>query len=372
MNEYTHPVQIDPRLERAASPVARAYDVASVTFERPDIERAVRFLCDFGLGSPRYADGGVYLHAEAGYGPAVIVRKGTAARFIGPGLMVSSRDDLVALSGLRGASAVGPAAGWAGGEEVTLTDPAGFVVRAVHGPMPHAPAVRERLAQNTHDAAVRLNVGQRPPVRPSSVLRLGHVVLGAVNFFRTARWYMDVFGLIPSDIQTIGEGDPALVFLRCDRGDEPADHHSIVVAQNIDNLYSHSAYEVIDLDDIAMGQEHLLSRGHQHSWGIGRHLLGSQIFDYWRDPWGMKFEHFCDSDRFTADTPPGVSPLSSGGLYQWGPEVPADFEAPRMSPALIWRAINNLRRSEELSFKRMADLKRAISAPARPKPRKGR
>lgn len=372
MTEYgTPPERIDPRLARAANPVARARDVASVTFERPDLGKAVRFLCDFGLSRPRFEGDRVFLYPEAGYGPCVIVRKAKRARFVGPGLMMSSRDDLVALSGLPGASPIGPAEGWAEGEEVTLTDPAGFRVRAVFGPMPETPAVREQLTRNDHDMTARINAGQRPPVRPSTVLRIGHAVLGAVDFFRTARWYMDVFGLLPSDIQTIGDEDPALVFMRCDRGDEPADHHAIVVAQNIDNIYSHSAFEVIDLDDIAMGQEHLLSRGYRHSWGVGRHLLGSQIFDYWRDPWGEKFEHFCDSDRFTADVPPGISPLSSAGLYQWGPEVPKDFEAPRLTPALLWRVIRNLRRSDELTLARIGELKRAIDAPARPKTRKG-
>lgn len=372
MTEYTDLHRIDDRLARATNPVACAHDAASVTFERPDLDKAVTFLRDFGIGQPQYVGDQVLLYAEAGYGPCVILKRGKTARFVGPGLMVSSRADLVALSKLPGASPIGAAQGWPEGEEVTLTDPAGFVVRAVFGPRPAAPAVRQQLLQNTHDTALRVNTGQRPPVRPSTVLRLGHVVLGAVEFFRTARWYMDVFGLIPSDIQTIGDGDPALVFMRCNRGDEPADHHTIVVAQNIDNIYSHCAFEVIDLDDVAMGQAHLLQKGYQHSWGIGRHLLGSQIFDYWRDPWGMKFEHFCDSDRFTSATPPGVSPLTSGGLYQWGPEVPKDFEAPKITPALIWRALNNVRKSDELSFARMADLKRAIDAPPRPKPQKGR
>jgi hypothetical protein len=26
---------------------------------------------------------------------------------------------------------------------------------------------------------------------------------------------------------------------------------------------------------------------------LGRHIPGSQIFDYWKDPWGDKPEHYC-------------------------------------------------------------------------------
>ena len=32
----------------------------------------------------------------------------------------------------------------------------------------------------------------------------------------------------------------------------------------------------------------LAARGYPHAWGVGRHILGSQIFDYWRDPFGHK------------------------------------------------------------------------------------
>ena len=36
-------------------------------------------------------------------------------------------------------------------------------------------------------------------------------------------------------------------------------------------------------------------------WGIGRHVLGSQLFDYWFDPDGFEYEHYTDGDVFTAD-----------------------------------------------------------------------
>ncbi|MFM1981364.1 MAG: hypothetical protein RJB22_83 [Pseudomonadota bacterium] len=361
---------VDHRLARATDPVVKVRDIACVTFERPDLQKAVDFLADFGLSRPVFDGGCVRLHAEAGSGPCCVIRQGPKPRFIGPSLVVATRADLDRLAAQPGASPVQPARDWPEADEVCLTDPAGFEVRVLWGPQPDTPAVRAQLAQNARAATLRLNEGQRPPLRPSTVLKLGHAVMGVVDFFSTARWYMDMFGLIASDIQTIGDGEPALAFLRCDRGDDPADHHSIVIAQNADNLFSHAAFEVIDLDDIAMGQEYLLSRGHRHAWGVGRHLLGSQIFDYWRDPWGDKFEHFCDSDRFTADCPTGVSPLTSGGLYQWGPEPPADFESPKITPRFIWRALRNIRNSTELTFARMAQLKRAIDAPARPWTRK--
>ncbi|PRC62277.1 2,3-dihydroxybiphenyl 1,2-dioxygenase, partial [Mycobacterium sp. ITM-2017-0098] len=64
------------------------------------------------------------------------------------------------------------------------------------------------------------------------------------------------------------------------------------------NRYVHSAYQVSDLDAMAAGGEYLGERGYHRSWGIGRHIQGSQIFDYWRDPDGLLVEHFADGDMF--------------------------------------------------------------------------
>ena len=59
-------------------------------------------------------------------------------------------------------------------------------------------------------------------------------------------------------------------------------------------------------------------RQRMDTWGIGRHILGSQIFDYWQDPWGDKHEHYCDGDLFTADEPTGVHAVSREAMAQWG------------------------------------------------------
>jgi hypothetical protein len=76
---------------------------------------------------------------------------------------------------------------------------------------------------------------------------------------------------------------------------------------------------------MAAGGEYLAQRGYRRSWGIGRHIQGSQIFDYWRDPDGFLVEHFSDGDMFDATLRPGWAPLTSTGLYQWGPPITKDF-----------------------------------------------
>ena len=141
----------------------------------------------------------------------------------------------------------------------------------------------------------RTNATQRPPREPARVQRLGHVVLQSTKYIQTLNWYLDHFGLIVSDfLYYPGQRDrgPAMSFIRCDRGSTPADHHTLALALGPSNRYVHSAYQVCDLDAIAAGGEYLRELGYHRSWGIGRHIQGSQIFDYWRDPDGFLVEHF--------------------------------------------------------------------------------
>jgi hypothetical protein len=105
-----------------------------------------------------------------------------------------------------------------------------------------------------------------------------------------------------------------------------------------------------------MGQRVLREKGWTHAWGIGRHILGSQIFDYWQDPWGDKHEHYCDGDLFTADAPAGVHAVSREAMAQWGPTMPRSFTKPRFTPASIVALFRNLRRSPDLTLSKLRTL----------------
>ena len=101
-----------------------------------------------------------------------------------------------------------------------------------------------------------------------------------------------------------------MAFIRCDLGSVPADHHTLAMALQPHTGYVHSAYELTDLDEVAASGEYLRERGYRHAWGLGRHIQGSQIFDYWRDPDRAMFEHYTDGDVFDATMVPGWAPLS--------------------------------------------------------------
>ena len=99
-----------------------------------------------------------------------------------------------------------------------------------------------------------------------------------------------------------------------------------MIVGGIEEKVEHSAYEVLDLDALGQGQQVLRAQGHRHMWGIGRHLLGSQLFDYWFDPDGFEYEHYTDGDVFTADVETAYSPLEFGGIWAWGDDAPASMK----------------------------------------------
>jgi catechol 2,3-dioxygenase-like lactoylglutathione lyase family enzyme len=344
---------------RHPKPTARASALAYLVFERPDLERAQDFLWDFGLALASRTRDVLYMRGTAPCAYCYRVERAPRARFVGTGFAVRTRDELERLAELPGASPIQVSKHPGAGESVVLRDPSGITVEVVHGQRPAAEiAARAPLTLNVGGERPRINGAQRSPMQPPEVLRLGHVVLEVADFQATCAWYTQHLGLIPSDVQVLPDGSPAVAFMRLDLGDTPADHHTLAIAQAFMPSYSHAAFELVDADAVGMGQRVLREKGYQHAWGIGRHILGSQIFDYWVDAWGDKHEHYCDGDLFTADQPMGVHALSRDAMAQWGEPMPRSFTRPHFTPAALLAAVRNLRRSPDLSLHKLLTLAR--------------
>ncbi|MEM5403174.1 VOC family protein [Paraburkholderia unamae] len=342
---------------RHPHPTAKATALAYLVFDRSDLEQAERFLNDFGLHTVSRDEAMLLLRGTGASHFCYVVHKASKARFVGFGLQVGSRAELDALAKLPDASEVEHAALPGGGYVVRLTDPSGFAIEAVWGQTP-ASTLPHRLPLpfNSVDATVRVNGTQRPPENAPEVIRLGHVVLELADYQETCAWYTRHFGFIPSDVQVLPDGAPAVAFMRLDLGDRPADHHTLALAQGFVGAYSHSAFELIDADAVGMGQRVLRDKGWTHAWGIGRHILGSQIFDYWQDPWGDKHEHYCDGDLFTANEPTGIHAVSREAMAQWGPTMPRSFTKPRFTFESMVALVRNLRRSPDLTLSKLRTL----------------
>jgi hypothetical protein len=104
-----------------------------------------------------------------------------------------------------------------------------------------------------------------------------------------------------------------------DAGDEYVDHHAFFCMRNERTGLNHFSFEVQDIDDVFIGHEYLASLGkYEHMWGIGRHLLGSQVYDYWADPWGRVHEHWADTDRLNVQNGGNLVSAEEGLRSQWG------------------------------------------------------
>jgi len=174
----------------------------------------------------------------------------------------------------------------------------------------------------------RAGVLMRPDPGPARVARIAHCVMPTPLVDETVRWFRDTFGLVSSD-DIFGE-DGALVgaFSRLDSGMTFVDHHALFVHRGKAAGLHHVSFEVLDVDDLFLGHEHLKSSNrYEHVWGIGRHYLGSNIFDYWADPWGRVHEHWSDTDRLNAASGSNRHAVSDGVMRGiWGSEAPEAFK----------------------------------------------
>ncbi|NVD73704.1 VOC family protein [Duganella sp. BJB1802] len=355
---------LPPGVQKLPRPAAlvKAQALAFLMFEKPDLDATAAFLADFGMRQVA-RDGERLLMRGAGDAPASTWRGVASRSRYGRGLQRGRRGRLARLEAqVVGAPPAGRR-GAGGGSGVELVDPAGNLL-AGPGQQTLAPLpLRAPLHPHTNSVGLlpRINATVRPPLEPAAIARLGHVVLQTVDFANMAQWYMRHLGLIPTDVQYLEDGTPTLCFFRLDLGAAPADHHSFVLAGGIEDKYEHSAYEVVDLDALGQGHNVLRANGHRHMWGIGRHVLGSQLFDYWYDPDGMEFEHYTDGDVFTADHPTHYVPLELASIWAWGDDVPASMGVRRDLGTLF--KVARLLWQGRLSLARLKLLGRAMGRP---------
>jgi catechol 2,3-dioxygenase-like lactoylglutathione lyase family enzyme len=297
--------------------------LAYVMFQRPDLDKQLAFLKDFGMQVADATPDAIYLRGHGSSPWFYQVTRGERARFLGAGYTMKSQADLEKVAGHHGKQ-IENLEGPGGGQRVRLHDPDGVIVDFVYArePVERDPCRDTAFEVNTPGNKVRVNDSVRSSAEPCPLEKIGHLVMSVTNFDRSAEWYMENLGLIPSDVQCVADGTPVLAFMRCDRGETPADHHTVVLAQNLAPGLMHTAYETLDLDTIGQGAQYLRWKGWKHFWGIGRHILGSQIFDYWLDPYGVEMEHYADGDVFTADQATRYHPLTQGSLYSWGDDLP--------------------------------------------------
>ena len=353
---------------RAANPIIKVHDIAWLEFQKPDLPAAETFAHAFGFATSLRTPDELHLRGTDTGAPCVIVRRGPRSQYLGAAFTAAEASDVVRLADATGATPK-KLPETIGGIGVDLVDPSGAAIRVVADThkLPSLPT-QTPLAFNAGHEVARTNQTQRPLRQPAKVQRLGHVVLQSTKYRETLDWYLEHLGLIVSDFLYYPgqrERGPTMSFIRCDRGSSPTDHHTIAMTLGPSNRYVHSAYQVADMDALAAGGEFLRDLGYHRSWGIGRHIQGSQIFDYWRDPNGFLVEHFTDGDMFDCTLEPGWAQMSATNLAQWGPPASKDFlgiSPGRESLRELASMVSALREDNEFDFTRLRGLMKVATS----------
>lgn len=306
-------------------PTIKVTDIAYVRVRVPDLDRAEAFFTDFGLARADRTATALYMR---GTGPAhhVHVAELGDPKFLALAFYAASEADLHALSQLAGASAVEPLDEPGGGKCVRLLDPDGNRVEVVHGTASHEPIDHPCHPLNDAKQGLRrAGTLSRHTRGAAKVLRIGHAVLMSTDSPPMVAWYRETLGLLCSDEVVTPDNQLALSFNRVDRGDEYVDHHVLLVETGPKGGLNHVAYEVHDIDDLMLGHDHLQAKGYENVWGIGRHVYGGQIFDYWMDAWDFMYEHWTDTDRVNAQFRGVMDGTLDSANGPWGQAVPERF-----------------------------------------------
>ncbi|HXE03148.1 MAG TPA: glyoxalase [Methyloceanibacter sp.] len=309
-------------------PVLKVRDLAFARLRAPDLDAAEEFLDHFGMIKVERTPTALYYRGTEPAHHIHITEKAESPSFAGLAYELAVGDDLKRAAKLPGASGIETIDEPGGGKRVRLTEPNGYTIELVHGIARH-----ERLPLAHQKLNIReerySRVGEVMRIKPGAahVMRIGHAVLASPRVRETVAWFREMLGLVGSDDVYAGTKDNLIgSFNRLDRGDDYVDHHVFFCITNPKAGLNHLSFEVPDIDDVFMGHHHLKHQAkYDHMWGIGRHLLGSQVYDYWADPWGRVHEHWADTDRLNASTPMNVISAEEGLTSQWGEPPPQRF-----------------------------------------------
>jgi catechol 2,3-dioxygenase-like lactoylglutathione lyase family enzyme len=315
-------------------------DIAYVRVAVDDLQEQEQFLLDFGMHRVERTDRALYMRG-AGTQPVIHISElGTEEFRPAVGFMATSLTDLEKFARASGAT-VEQNTEPGGGQIVRVTDPSGYRVEVVHRPPVDVLPLRAIKPANFGSARSgygRFNVKAHFEPGPSHVLRLGHAAMIVRNCDESLEWYSRHLNLKVSD-SYYSRDDASrhmVIFVRCGLGKRFTDHHTLVFVDATafkelpERGFDHTAYEVLDWDDVMVGHDFLATAGYAHSFGVGRHIAGGMVFDYWRDSAGHKVEHWADGDHVNDDYESWNVPAGSVPFKSWGPEVSPDFFVQRV------------------------------------------
>jgi catechol 2,3-dioxygenase-like lactoylglutathione lyase family enzyme len=171
---------------------------------------------------------------------------------------------------------------------------------------------------------VSLSVVDAPTRTAPAGPMLGHVTLCSPDPDRAAATY-EFLGFSLSD--ALGD---LFRWLRCNDV-----HHSVAFTRGAAGVH-HLAVEYPDRASFVDAIDRVAAAGLRVEFGPGRHMVGGNLFAYFRDAHGLRWELFCEIERIG----PEGRPLPRLGdedrarsVNVWGPQPPASFVREAGGPA---------------------------------------
>ncbi len=296
--------------------------LTSITLGVPDIDASRSFFDDFGL---TVGDGG-WMHTRDG-GAQLELNPAPHRRLERLGVGAADADDLGRIAARVDKVGLGTVIE-SSGDRLVVAEPAtGLPVEVtVAAPLGSAGA---DPALNSPNAVVRRDVPADSVLadEPVQASNLTHLVYGTTDQPTTLRFFTEVLGFEVSD-----EVPGIIAFTRCGEV-----HHNVALQAAPVPFLHHIAFEMDSIDDVVRGGQHMVEVDpDRHTWGVGRHAIGSNWFWYLRDPSGTFVEYTADIDRISAQDL--YRPKEWSGhefLYSFGPPTPQEFMEPTDLPDLI-------------------------------------
>ena len=301
--------------------VVAAHSVDRFVFAVPDLAVAQQFYTAFGL---LVQQNGTRLDLFTHGNPhcwASVFQSGARKQlqFVRYGIFAGDEAvfrERVAAAGLG--MAAHPLAHGIGGEHgLWLRDPDGTAIQLVvaNKVSPSAPTLHKvpPAVPPGHGAAP-----SRSKVKPVHPRNLSHILLYTPDVPRMTAFCKTILGLRMSDYTA-----DVIAFMHTPHG---SDHHLVAFAKSHAPGLHHSSWDVGNADEVGSGMEQMRNAGWGKGWGVGRHVLGSNFFNYVEDPWGSFCEYSAGIDFIPPDLDwPAADHPPEDSLYVWGPAVPDNF-----------------------------------------------
>ena len=284
----------------------------------PDLQEAERFITAFGLRI-RHAHDELELRVEGNEHLWARVSKAAGQKkrleYVSLACYASDLEALRAQV-ITAGGLIAPQHERAGNDGFWFTNPDGLLMQIKVAPKT-MPDVKTSLRDASTSAGARAAPprSEAPIARPA---RLAHLALFTSNVSRAVDFHQRALGVMVSD-----RARELIAFTFAPHG---SDHHLLAFLKSNGPGLHHCSWDVLSIGSIGLAAERLRGAGYSHQWGLGRHVLGSNYFNYISDRWGQWWEHISDIDYIPKDTQwDGGNYDEVDGFYLWGPTVPTDF-----------------------------------------------